>query len=47
MYSLIGKIYGGIINRRNKKFDAGKGVEHVNVPVISVGNITLGGTGKT
>ena len=32
---------------RNAKFDEGKGVTKVTVPVISVGNITAGGTGKT
>jgi len=47
MYSLISKIYGGLINRRNKKFDSGKNIARVDVPVISVGNISMGGTGKT
>ena len=35
------------VSIRNARFDEGKGVTKVTVPVISVGNITAGGTGKT
>jgi len=41
-------LYGLIISRRNKRFDLGF-VKPVRLPgkVISVGNLTVGGTGKT
>src|SRR5881392_2603307 len=40
--------YGWIVRRRNARFDRGIApVEKVAAPVISVGNITVGGTGKS
>ncbi len=33
--------------RRNRRYDAGVGVADVGRPVISVGNLSVGGTGKT
>lgn len=40
-------IYAGVIASRNAAFDRGRGVVHMDRPVISVGNLSVGGTGKT
>jgi len=39
--------YARIIGSRNAAFDAGRGVVEIDRPVISVGNLSVGGTGKT
>lgn len=40
-------LYGAAVAWRNGRFDRGIGVKRVPVPVVSVGNLTVGGTGKT
>ncbi len=40
-------VYSRFVAARNRRFDRGRGVRSVGLPVISVGNLTLGGTGKT
>jgi len=39
--------YGWAIRSRNRKFDRGIDVHTAGVPVVSIGNLTVGGTGKT
>lgn len=39
--------YRVALRARNRRFDRGQGVERLDRPVISIGNITMGGTGKT
>ncbi len=46
--SRLAAVYGRAIARRNRQFDNGtRKIVRLAVPVISVGNITTGGTGKT
>lgn len=40
-------LYAAAIARRNRLFDAGRGVVTLDRPVISVGNLSVGGTGKS
>jgi len=48
MLNQLSKLYGWIVERRNRAFDTGThALIRVSVPVISVGNLTTGGTGKT
>lgn len=39
--------YSAAIGRRNARFDSGVGVNRFAIPIISVGNLSVGGTGKT
>ncbi len=44
----LGLLYGAVTAIRNHAFDAGwKQVHRLSVPVVSIGNLTVGGTGKT
>ncbi|HEX8877628.1 MAG TPA: tetraacyldisaccharide 4'-kinase [Phycisphaerales bacterium] len=40
-------VYARVMARRNMAFDRGRGVVELDRTVVSVGNLTLGGTGKT
>lgn len=44
---LAARAYGRVVARRNARFDAGVGVHRLPVGIISVGNLSVGGTGKT
>ena len=44
----LGSLYGAAMAHRRRRYESGKaGVSKNPVPVISIGNLTLGGTGKT
>lgn len=48
MLGTLAKLYGIIVGRRNRRFDDRKRpIVTVDKPVISVGNLSVGGTGKT
>ena len=40
-------LYGCVVRIRNRYYDSGKNVHTISRPVIAVGNLTVGGTGKT
>lgn len=44
---MLARVYAAEISRRNARFDEGSGVSRLDRPVISVGNLSVGGTGKT
>jgi tetraacyldisaccharide 4'-kinase len=43
----LARVYGREVGRRNRRWDRGEGVTRLDRPVISVGNLSAGGTGKT
>lgn len=45
---MLSAVYGAMIARRNARYEDGRAdVQRASVPVVSVGNISVGGTGKT
>ncbi|MEL7472067.1 MAG: tetraacyldisaccharide 4'-kinase [Planctomycetota bacterium] len=43
----MARVYALELARRNRRFDRGRGVVRLDCPVISVGNLSVGGVGKT
>lgn len=44
----LSRLFGAAVARRNRRFDSGaEAIVQLDCPVISVGNIVVGGTGKT
>lgn len=43
----LSQIYRLAIRFRNRQFNAGRKVTRIEIPVISIGNLTTGGTGKS
>lgn len=45
---LLSKLYGSAVSRRNRRFDSASFQKtKLKIPVISIGNISIGGSGKT
>jgi len=42
-----GALVAAAVARRNHRFDTGQGVRSVAIPALGVGNLSVGGTGKT
>ncbi len=45
--SPLSAAFGLVVSARNRRYDRGDGIMPVALPAISVGNLTVGGTGKT
>jgi len=46
--SLLSSIYGAVVKKRNARFEDGSAEpKRLQAPVVSIGNITVGGAGKT
>lgn len=45
---LAAPVYKSVVSARNHKYDTGKSTAvQLNIPIISIGNLSVGGTGKT
>ncbi len=48
MLGIVAALFGRIVAARNAAYDRGRrAITHTSVPVVSVGNLSVGGTGKT
>lgn len=47
MGRVLASCFGVVVARRNARYDAGRGLHAAPIPVICVGNISVGGVGKT
>lgn len=45
--SPLSAVFGAVVAARNRRFDRGEGVRVAACPALSIGNLTVGGTGKT
>ncbi|MEE2907797.1 MAG: tetraacyldisaccharide 4'-kinase [Planctomycetota bacterium] len=45
--SAAARVYATAVQWRNRRFDQGRGISRIDRSVISVGNLSMGGTGKT
>ena len=43
----LARVYGAVVRARNRRYDRPGAAERVGLPVLSVGNLVVGGTGKT
>lgn len=47
LFAPLSAAFGAAVSSRNSRYDAGHGVEPTAINAVSVGNLTVGGTGKT
>lgn len=44
---ILSKLFGFVVNKRNEKYENEESITRCKIPVISIGNLSVGGTGKT